>query len=72
MSGDTLDRILGNHSRRYVPPVTDTEVGREVYWAGREISTCRNERQRAGWQSAAQDGRRIIEAEWMAADIEAA
>ena len=74
MTHEQLDAILSmsSNSRRYVAPVCDTQLGRELFFAGSRISRCRNEMQRAGWLEAEHDARRIVRSEWLAADMAAA
>ena len=74
MTHEQLDAILdmSSNSRRYVAPVCDTELGRQLFFAGSRISRCRNEMQRAGWLEAEHDARRIVRSEWLAADMAAA
>ena len=74
MTHEQLDAILdmSNRSRRYVAPVCDTQLGRELFFAGSRISRCRNEMQRAGWLEAEHDARRIVRSEWLAAGMAAA
>lgn len=74
MTTEQLDAILSmsSNSSRYVAPVCDTQLGRELFFAGHRISRCRNEMQRAGWLEAEHDARRIVRNEWIAADMAAA
>ena len=73
MTHEQLDAILDmSNSRRYVTPVCDTELGRQLFFAGSRISRCRNEMQRTGWLEAEHDARRIVRSEWLAADMAAA
>ncbi len=73
MTHEQLDAILtmSSNSRRYVAPVCDTELGRQLFFAGSNYSRCRNELQRAGWLEAERDARRIVTSEWLAADMAA-
>ena len=74
MTHEQLDAILtmSSNSRRYVAPVCDTQLGRELFFTGCRISRCRNEMQRAGWLEAEHDARRMLRSEWLAADMAAA
>ena len=72
MTHEQLDAILTNsRHRNYVAPVCDTQLGRELFFAGSNISRCRNELQRAGWLEAERDARCILRNEWLAADMAA-
>ena len=73
MTHEQLDAIMdmSSRSRRFVAPVCDTELGRQLFFAGSRISRCRNELQRAGWLEAEKDARRIVRSEWLAADMAA-
>ena len=73
MTHEQLDAIMdmSSRSRRFVSPVCDTELGRQLFFAGSRISRCRNEMQRAGWLEAEHDTRRIVVNEWLAADMAA-
>jgi len=74
MTHEQLDAIMdmSSRSRRFVAPVCDTELGRQLFFAGSRISRCRNEMQRAGWLEAEHDARRMLRSEWLAADMAAA
>lgn len=73
MTHEQLDAIMGNaQHRNFVAPVCDTELGRQLFFAGSRISRCRNEMQRAGWLEAEHDARRMLRSEWLAADMAAA
>lgn len=70
MTHEQLDAIMGNaQHRNFVAPVCDTELGRQLFFAGSRISRCRNELQRAGWLEAEKDARRIVLDESMLADM---
>lgn len=70
MTHEQLDAIMGNaQHRNFVAPVCDTELGRQLFFAGSRISRCRNEMQRAGWLEAEHDARRMLRSEWLAADM---
>ena len=70
MTTEQLDAIMGNaQHRNFVAPVCDTQLGRELFFAGSRISRCRNEMQRAGWLEAERDARRMLRSEWLAADM---
>ena len=73
MTHEQLDAIMdmSSRSRRFVAPVCDTQLGRELFFAGSRISRCHNELQRAGWLEAEKDARRIVVNEWLAADMAA-
>ena len=74
MTHEQLDAIMdmSSRSRRFVAPVCDTELGRQLFFAGSRSSRCRNEMQRAGWLEAEHDARRMLRNEWLAADMAAA
>ena len=70
MTHEQLDAIMGNaQHRNFVAPVCDTELGRQLFFAGSRISRCRNEMQRAGWLEAERDARRMLRSEWLVADM---
>ena len=63
MTHEQLDAIMDAIEQQqlaFVAPVCDTQLGRELFFAGSRISRCRNEMQRAGWLEAEHDARRML------------
>ena len=67
MTTEQVERIIGNRTKRYVAPVTDSELGGELFRNGFGRYHCMNAAQRASYDAAA---RNALRAEWAAADIE--
>ena len=65
MTTETLEAILRNRTKRYVAPVTDSELGSELFRNGFGRYHCMNAEQRASYDAAAH---RALQAEWYAAD----
>ena len=61
---------IARQERNFVPAVSDTEVGAQLFDAGYGRARCRNERQQQGWDAAQIDARRIHRAFCLQADIE--
>ena len=67
MTIEQVERIISNQTKRYVAPVTDSELGGELFRNGFGRYHCQNNAQRAGYDASA---RRALQAEWAAADME--
>lgn len=61
---------IARQERNFVPAVSDTEVGAQLFDAGYSRSRCRNERQQQGWDDAQLAARRVYRRFVFEADIE--
>ena len=71
MTIEQLDRVMDQSKyRNYIPPVSAFDLGWEMYFHGKDFSSCRDAAQRAGYKAAQRRGTSMLAAEYLMADIE--